>query len=78
VPLEEGECYLYQIIHMRVVTVDGEELGEVAEIIETGANLVYVVRGKQGEILLPDTEEVVVSVDVQAGQITVRLIDGLI
>ena len=77
VPLQEGECYLYQILHLRVVTVDGEELGQVSEIIETGANNVYVVRGQQGEILLPDIEEVVVKVDIEAGQMTVRLMEGL-
>jgi 16S rRNA processing protein RimM len=78
VPLEEGECYLYQIMHMRVVTVDGEELGEVTDIIETGANDVYVVQGARGEILVPDIDQVVVVVDVPAKQITVRLIEGLV
>jgi 16S rRNA processing protein RimM len=78
VPLEEGECYLHQLLHMRVVTEDGEELGEVVDLIETGANMVYVVRGTRGEILVPDIKEVVVDVDVGARQITVRLLDGLI
>jgi 16S rRNA processing protein RimM len=77
VPLEEGECYLHQVLNLRVVTVEGEDLGQVTEIIETGANDVYVVQGASGEILLPDTEEVVLKVDVPAGQMTVRLIEGL-
>ena len=77
VPLEEGECYLYQVLGLRVVTVDGEELGKVTEIIETGANLVYIAQGVQGEILLPDTDEVIVQVDVPAGQMIVQLIEGL-
>jgi 16S rRNA processing protein RimM len=78
VPLEEGECYLHQLLHMRVVTEDGEELGEVVDLIETGANAVFVIHGTRGEILVPDIKEVVVDVDVGARQITVRLLDGLI
>jgi 16S rRNA processing protein RimM len=78
VPLEEGEYYLHQVLDLRVITVDGEELGWVAEIIETGANDVYVVHGARGEILLPAIPEVIVKVDVQAGKMTVRLLDGLV
>ena len=77
VPLKEGEVYLHQMLHLDVVTRDGEALGHVTQIIETGANLVYVVRGKQGEILIPDTDEVILAVDLGAGQMTVQLIEGL-
>jgi len=77
VELKEGEVYVHQMMGLRVVTVDGEELGRIAEILETGANLVYVVRGADGEILLPDTGEVVVRVDLEAQQVTVRLLEGL-
>ncbi len=77
VPLAEGEVYLYQILAMRVLTVDGEDLGEITDIIDTGANAVYVVRGLQGEILIPDIPDVVVQIDVAARQMTVRLIEGL-
>jgi 16S rRNA processing protein RimM len=78
VPLGEGEVYLHQMLHLRVVTAEGESLGEVTEIIETGANYVYVVRGARGEILVPDTDEVVLDVDTEARQMTVHLIDGLV
>jgi 16S rRNA processing protein RimM len=77
VPLEEGECYLYQMMHLRVVTVDGEELGEIVEVIETGANDVYLVRDPAGDILLPDIDQVVIHLDLDAKQMTVRLLDGL-
>jgi 16S rRNA processing protein RimM len=77
VGLEEGEVYVHQMIGLRVVTVDGEELGKIVEILETGANLVYVVRGAGGQILLPDIGEVVVRIDLEAQQVTVRLLEGL-
>ena len=77
-PLDEGEFLIHQLMYMRVMTTEGETLGQVQDIIETGANLVYVVRGIRGEILLPDTDEVVLDIDVDAGQMTVQLIDGLL
>jgi 16S rRNA processing protein RimM len=76
-PLQEGEIYLHQMIHLRVVTVEGEDLGEVTEIIETGANPVYVVRGSGGEILIPDTDEVILDIDLDRQRVTVQLIEGL-
>jgi 16S rRNA processing protein RimM len=78
VPLEDGEFYLFQAIGLRVHTDEGEDLGAVDEIIETGANDVYVVRGPRGEILLPATDECVVEVNIDAGTMTVHLLDGLL
>jgi 16S rRNA processing protein RimM len=55
-----------------VVDTEGKLLGRLAQIIETGANDVYVVRGPAGEILLPAIEEVVREVDPVAGKMVVR------
>lgn len=76
-PLKQGEMYLHQMLHLQVVTAEGEALGQVSEIIETGANPVYVVRGQAGDILIPDTEEVILHVDLETRTVTVRLIEGL-
>ena len=78
VPLEDDEFYLYQAIGLRVVSEDGDLLGEVVEVIETGANDVYVVRGESGEILLPAIDECVIDVDIEAGTMTVHVMDGLL
>ncbi len=79
VPLEEGEYYLFQIIGAQVVTTEGEELGRVAEVLETGANDVIVVRGGlRGEILLPDIPEVILKVDIEHARVTVALLPGLL
>jgi len=78
VPLQEGEVYLHDMLRMHVVSSEGEPLGEVTEVIETGANYVYVVHGARGEILLPDTPEVVLDIDTEARRMTVHLIDGLL
>lgn len=78
VPLEDGEFYLYQLIGLAVQTVDGELLGRVVEVLETGANDVYVVQGPRGEILLPAIEDCIVEVDIKSGTMTVQLLDGLL
>jgi 16S rRNA processing protein RimM len=78
VPLPEGEVYLYQLIGLQVFTAAGELLGAITDVLETGANDVYVVSNGDREILLPAIPSVVLAVDVPAGRITVELIDGLI
>ena len=78
-PLPEGEYYLHQIIGLQAVTDEGEPLGLVADMIETGANGVFIVRDEDGkEILLPDIDEVILKIDLEAGQMTVHLLEGLI
>ncbi len=76
-PLEPGVYYHYQLINLNVVTDTGEHLGRITEIIETGANDVYVVQGEKGEILLPVIEEVILSIDLEAEQVTAHLLEGL-
>jgi 16S rRNA processing protein RimM len=70
--LPEGEFYHYQLIGLDVVDTDGRPLGRLAEIIETGANDVYVVIGPEGERLFPAIEEVVREVDPAAGRMVVK------
>lgn len=78
-PLPEGEYYLHQIIGLTVVNDEGQNLGVVAEWIETGANGVYIVRDAEGnEVLLPDIDEVVLKIDLENQQITVHLLEGLL
>jgi 16S rRNA processing protein RimM len=75
--LDEGEYYHYQLIGMRVFTDDGEDLGELQEILETGSNDVYIVRGEGTEVLIPAMAQVVLDVDVPNATMRVRLLDGL-
>lgn len=76
-PVEEGEFYWYDLIGMKVVTVDGRSLGTLESIIETGSNDVYVVTAGKEEILVPALEDVVVSVDLAAKVMTVTPVEGL-
>jgi len=76
--LEGGAYYVDDLLGMRVENGEGEPLGEVAEVIETGAADVYVVRGEGGELLLPATREVVRRVDLEARLIVVTPLPGMV
>lgn len=77
-PLEEGEYYLYQLVGLAVYTDEGAFLGELQEVLETKANNIFVIHGDQGEILLPDTEEVIQEIDFENGRMTIHVIPGLL
>ena len=76
-PLPEGLYYHHQLIGLAVYTDAGEHLGELVEVLETGANDVYVVKGEQGEVLLPVIADVIGAVDLPGHRMTVHLLDGL-
>lgn len=76
-PLPDGSYYHFQILDMEVWTSAGELLGIVVDILITGSNDVYVVRGGDREILVPALEDVVLEVDVEGGRLTVDLPEGL-
>jgi len=73
VALPPGHYFWHQVLGLQVVTAQGELLGRVDEILETGANDVYVVHGPRGEILIPAIKQVVKNVDLERGVITVEL-----
>ncbi|HXX33154.1 MAG TPA: ribosome maturation factor RimM [Thermodesulfobacteriota bacterium] len=75
--LDEGEYYWIDILGMKVETQEGKGIGKIKEIFPTGANDVYVVEGKRGEILLPATEEVIESIDIERGVMKVVRKKGL-
>ena len=76
--LPPGEYYHYQLVGLSVITDQGEKLGEVREVLETGSNDVYVVASPNGgELLLPAIEQVVKEIDLGSGRMLVHLIDGL-
>ncbi len=69
-PVKQGEYYWSDLVGLEVVTVDGQELGKVDHLIETGANDVLVVKGDR-ERLLPYTDECVVKISLKSGVIRV-------
>jgi 16S rRNA processing protein RimM len=75
--LEEGEYYWYEILGMVVETVEGKTIGKVREILPTGANDVYVIEGKRGEIFLPAIEDVIQGIDRERRVMKVIRKEGL-
>ncbi|MBX7213641.1 MAG: ribosome maturation factor RimM [Thermoflexales bacterium] len=75
--LDAGEYYAHDLIGLRVIDVAGAEIGELADVLATGANDVYVVRSADGERLLPAIESVVRAIDLAAGTMTVIIPEGL-
>ena len=74
---EPGEYYWFDLIGMEVLEKDGARLGVLDSIIETGANDVYVIKDGTKEILAPALPWVVLSIDLEAGVMTVDLPEGL-
>jgi 16S rRNA processing protein RimM len=75
--LGEGEYYWMDLLGMSVETQEGKRIGRVKEIFSTGANDVYVVEGKRGEIFLPATGEVIQDIDPEKGVMKVNRKEGL-
>ena len=74
----KGTMYYRQIIGLKVQTIDGRSLGTIKEILAPGANDVWVVqREGQSDLLLPVIDDVIKKVDLDAGLVTVELLEGL-
>ena len=75
--LEADNYFHYQMIGLIVETEDGEVLGSIENIIETGSNDVYVVSGENGQILVPAIGQVVKDIDLEANRMLVTLMKGM-
>ena len=79
IPLEEGEYFIADLLESEVYTDEGEKLGILEDIFNTGSNDIYVVKNELGKsILLPRIKDVFKKIDVENKKIIVHLIEGLI
>lgn len=79
VKLAPNENFIVDLIGLTVMTDEGEEFGTVKDILQTGANDVYVITGKDGkEYLFPSIKECILNVDLDKGQVLVHILDGLL
>lgn len=75
--LEEDEWFICDMLGMEV-REDGVLLGKLVDVLETGSNDVYVTRDEAGhEILIPALKDIILTVDIEAGVMTVKLPEGL-
>lgn len=78
VQLEEDEYYIADLIGMEVYT-DGGRFGTLKDVMETGANEVYIIDSDEhGEVLVPAIHDCILDVDVEKQTMKIRLMDGLI
>ena len=78
VPLEEDEYYIADLIGMNVVSDEGEQLGRITDVLQTGANDVYVIsKPDTPDLLVPAIKDCIKTVDLEEGQMVVHLLPGL-
>lgn len=79
VRLSKDEYFIADLINLRVENEEGEHIGTLRSVMETGANDVYVIEMNDGrELLLPAIKQCVLKVDVEAGYVQIHILDGLI
>lgn len=77
--LEEGAHFIVDLIGLEVYTEDGMLLGKLKEVLQPGANDVYVVEDEnKKEILLPAIPDVIKKIDIEGNQMIVKLLNGLL
>ncbi len=75
--LEEDTYYWEDLIGLKVMDIESNYLGSIDHVMPTGSNDVFVVKGTEGEILVPALAWVVLSIDLDRREMTVNLPDGL-
>lgn len=79
VRLQKDEYFIADLMGLKVRDEDGAEIGVLKNVIETGANDVYVIEMGDGrELLLPAIKQCVLEVDVEAGFIRIHIMEGLL
>ena len=79
IPLDDEEFYIADVIGMRVVCDDNNDLGELKDVLQTGANDVFVVELKNGnELLIPVIKECVIDINYNEKVVVVKLMKGML
>ena len=76
--LQENEFFFHEIIGCEIVSEEGEKIGVVSDILQTGANDVWVVKGAKKEHYIPYIEDIVKEINVDDKRIVIHVMDGLL
>ena len=78
IPLGENEYFIADLIGLRVISDDEEELGVIDDVPQTGANDVYIVKKEQTpDLLIPAIKDCIKNVNIEEGTMIVHLLPGL-
>ena len=75
---DDESYFVHELLGLRVVTKDGQELGTIADVITTGANDVYVVDGPGGELLVPVISDVIDEIDMAERLVCITPLSGML
>ena len=79
VKLRKDEYFIADMIGLSVFTEDGKEFGTLKDVLETGANDVYIIDSlEHGEVLVPAIKQCIIDVDVENGKMVIHLLEGLV
>ena len=79
VPLKQDEYFIADMVGIDVYTDDGEKFGVLKDVMETGANDVYIIDSiNHGEVLIPAIKQCILGVDIEENRMDIHLMDGLI
>ncbi|MDD3139209.1 MAG: ribosome maturation factor RimM [Lachnospiraceae bacterium] len=79
VELEEGEYFIADMIGMHVITDDKKEFGILKDVMETGANDVYVIETlDNNEVLIPAIKQCIVNIDIKKQEMEIHILEGLL
>lgn len=78
VKLKKDEYFIADLMGCKVYDDEGNEIGELTEVMQTGANDVYVVKtSDEREVLFPAIKECIKEVNAEEGKVIVHVMDGL-
>lgn len=79
IELEDDEYYIADMLGMEVYTEDGKLFGSLKDVMETGANDVYIIESKEhGEVLVPAIKDCILEVDIRENRMKIHLMEGLV
>lgn len=79
VRLRKDEYFIADLQGLTVVDAEDKVLGTLRDVMETGANDVYIIDMEDGrEVLIPAIKECILNVDMEAGKMQIHLMDGLL
>lgn len=76
--LGKDEYFIADLIGMQVENEDGSFRGVLKDVLETGANDVYIIQWQDREVMIPAIKECILSVDMEKNEMKVHLLDGLL
>lgn len=78
VKLKKDEYFIADLLDMKAVSDEGEELGVIADVLQTGANDVYIIKKEQKkDLLVPAIKDCIKNVDMEQNVMTIHLLPGL-